>query len=249
MRAHRIFAAALCMTILIGSASLAEAQIYAWRDGKGTRVLSDRPLDASARTITPPTSPVTRVAPGTRVGSGHYEPLITNLAAEQGLRPNLVRAVIQVESGFDPYARSPKGALGLMQLMPATAMQLGVANPLDPAQNVRGGVTYLRTLIDRFGSEELALAAYNAGPEAVDRYGKRVPPYTETQDYVRRVRNYVALGDVRTTHTVYRDIEFINGRTVPRYSNVKSSANDGETVRAMTPSELKSNPTPSPSKP
>ena len=245
MRSHRIFAAALGTTILVGLASLAEAQIYAWRDGRGTLVLSDRPLDASARSVTP----VTTATPSTRVRSDHYEPLITSLAAAQGLRPNLVRAVIQVESGFDPRARSPKGALGLMQLMPATAMELGVTNPLDAAQNIRGGVKYLRTLIDRFGSEELALAAYNAGPGAVDRYGKRIPPYAETQDYVRRVRGYVALGDFRTAHTVYKGVEFINGRTVPRYSNVKPPANDGETVRAVTLSDLTSNPATSPSNP
>src|SRR4030095_12673168 len=110
--------------------------------------------------------------------SGRFEPLIREHATRQSLRPELVRAVIQVESGFNPRALSPKGAMGLMQLMPATARSLGVNNPWDPAQNIRGGTDYLRQLLDEYeGNEELALAAYNAGSGAVAKYGRRVPPY------------------------------------------------------------------------
>ena len=117
-----------------------------------------------------------------------YEPLIQEHASRQALRPELVRAVIQVESGFNPRALSPKGAMGLMQLMPATARSLGVNNPWDPAQNIRGGTDYLRHLLDEYdGNEELALAAYNAGSGAVSKYGRRIPPYRETRDYVRKV--------------------------------------------------------------
>ncbi len=115
------------------------------------------------------------------------EPLIESHARAQDLDPKLVKAVIQVESGYNAAALSNKGAIGLMQLMPGTARLLDVLDPYDPVQNLRGGVTYLRNLIDRFsGQVEYALAAYNAGPGAVERHGG-IPPYAETRDYVRRV--------------------------------------------------------------
>ncbi|HVR30850.1 MAG TPA: transglycosylase SLT domain-containing protein [Thermoanaerobaculia bacterium] len=112
---------------------------------------------------------------------------ITDHALAQDLDPRLVEAVIRVESAFDVRAISHKGAMGLMQLMPSTAVDLGVENAFDVDQNLRGGTAYLRKLLDRFrGDLTLALAGYNAGPGAVDRY-RGVPPYRETTDYVRRV--------------------------------------------------------------
>ena len=107
-------------------------------------------------------------------------------ARERDLEPRLVQAVVQVESGYNQRARSNKGAIGLMQLMPGTASDLAVADPWDADQNLRGGTSYLRQMIDRFGDLELALAAYNAGPEAVARFGG-IPPYEETRNYVRRI--------------------------------------------------------------
>ena len=170
--------------------SQADAQIYAWRDASGNLVLSDRQLDSSATTYTVPQAPSfrsTRPAATTDVLE-RFEPLVQEHSARQSLRADLVRAVIQVESGFNPWARSPKGAMGLMQLMPATARELGVRNAYDPEENIRGGTEYLRQLLDKYqGDEELALAAYNAGSGAVDRYGRQVPPYRETKDYVRKV--------------------------------------------------------------
>lgn len=113
--------------------------------------------------------------------------LIQTAAANNGLDPALLSAVIQQESGGDPNAVSSAGAQGLMQLMPATAADLGVSNPFDPQQNVNGGAAYLRQLLDRYnGDTSLALAAYNAGPRRVDQYGG-IPPFPQTQNYVSSI--------------------------------------------------------------
>lgn len=117
------------------------------------------------------------------------EAMVQRQAQKAGLDPELVKAVVQAESGFNPNAVSQAGAKGLMQLMPETAQSLGVRSILNPTQNVEGGTRYLKSLMDRYQSVPLALAAYNAGPGAVDRYGG-IPPYRETQTYVQRVLQY-----------------------------------------------------------
>jgi len=117
------------------------------------------------------------------------EPIVASAAERYGVDPALVKAVIRAESGFRQEAVSRAGAIGLMQLMPGTARALGV-DPSDAAQNIDGGVRYLKQQIDRFGSVENALAAYNAGPGSVTRYGG-VPPYAETQRYVANVLSYM----------------------------------------------------------
>jgi soluble lytic murein transglycosylase-like protein len=219
---------ALVAFILCGLPSAAQAQIYTWRDANGSLVLSDTPPPDSAdsqHTYRVPNSsaPVLATRPVRRQYRDDYDDLIVEHARYHGIRPDLVRAVIQVESGYNPSARSPKGAMGLMQLMPGTAAGLGVTRPYDPEQNIRGGVAYLRRLLDRYSNdEELALAAYNAGPEAVVRYGNKVPPYRETREYVRKVRNRTSLATgAIERRLMYKTVEIVDGRPTTRWSNTK----------------------------
>jgi soluble lytic murein transglycosylase-like protein len=120
-----------------------------------------------------------------------YARHIREAAKVTQLEPALIHAVISAESGYNPFARSRKGAAGLMQLMPETARRYGVTNRLDPAQNIHGGARYLRDLVHMFHNDlQLAVAAYNAGESAVVKYGNRIPPYRETMSYVPRVMTY-----------------------------------------------------------
>lgn len=120
-----------------------------------------------------------------------YAPLVEAVARETRLDPRLLHAVIATESGYNPAALSPKGAQGLMQLMPATARRYGVANAFEPRNNILGGARYLADLMTMFDQDvQLALAAYNAGEQAVIRHGRRIPPYRETSAYVPRVLDY-----------------------------------------------------------
>lgn len=122
-----------------------------------------------------------------------YSPHIHRIAKQHRLDPRLMEAVISAESSFNPKAVSRAGAMGLMQLMPATAQRFGVTDPFDAVQNLQGGARYLRWLLDKFNNDRvLALAAYNAGENAVIQYGNRIPPYAETQTYVSRVLDFYA---------------------------------------------------------
>jgi len=112
--------------------------------------------------------------------------LIREIAGAQAVDPRLVEAMVKVESNFDPYAVSRKGAMGLMQLMPETARRFRVGNAFDPSQNLEGGTRCIKELLERYGEVRLALAAYNAGEEAVNRYGG-IPPFRETRAYVHRI--------------------------------------------------------------
>lgn len=120
--------------------------------------------------------------------SGQFTQTVERIARQNQLSPKLIHSVIRVESNYDPYAVSPKGALGLMQLIPSTARRFGVSDVFDPADNIQGGARYLKYLLELYkGDNALALAAYNAGEGAVSRYGG-VPPFPETRNYVTRVR-------------------------------------------------------------
>jgi soluble lytic murein transglycosylase-like protein len=212
----------------------AQGQIYAWRDANGTLVLSDRSIDRPTEVYQVEGAP--RYVSTTPVESPSarelYEPYVLEYSNQHSLRPELVRAVIQVESGYNPRALSAKGAMGLMQLMPETARMLGVRRPYDPEQNIRGGTRYLRLLLDKYdGNEELALAAYNAGSGAVDRYGKQVPPYRETRDYVKKVGSKAGEAPHTTRKLrIYKTIEIVDGRVIPRYSSEKPSSGTFEII-------------------
>jgi soluble lytic murein transglycosylase-like protein len=166
--------------------------IYRYIDAAGVLHFSDTPIDDRYRHVKrvhqegPVISPRSRArVPRER----DYDRLIVKVAARYGVQPGLVKAVIAAESNFKPDAVSRVGAQGLMQLMPATAEALGVERPFGIIENMDGGVRYLRAMLDRYGDLTRALAAYNAGPSAVDRY-RGVPPYRETQAYVKRVLEY-----------------------------------------------------------
>ena len=137
--------------------------------------------------------------PGASALSGRapadIDQLVEQTASRYQVDPELIRAIVRVESGYDPKAVSNKGAMGLMQLVPATAQRFGVANPFDPKQNLEGGVNYLKYLLDLFGGDlSLSLAAYNAGEHSVQRSGG-IPAIPETQDYVRKVTSIYQTGD------------------------------------------------------
>ena len=218
----------------LGLAAPAAAQIYSWRDDNGHLVLSDRPSGPVERTYSVPKAEsvrVTRPLAGTR--TSEYDGLIVENARLHSIPVDLVRAVVQVESGFNPFARSAKGAMGLMQLMPATAREFGVRNPYNPEENVRAGVAYFRQLLDRYdNNERLALAAYNAGPGAVDRHGQSVPPYRETQDYVSRIKQISTVPLQPRRSVIYKTTEIIDGRSVTRYTDTKPTSGPFEIVPA-----------------
>lgn len=198
------------------AAGLAQGEVFRYTDEQGRTLFTDRPvfnpkyklvwrssMGGGAGSYTPQPGAGAMVGlykPGVRkrpssktllINRTRYTPLIEQVARQARLSADLLHAVILAESAYNPQARSPKGAMGLMQLMPDTASRYGVADAWDPAQNLAGGARYLRDLLDMFENNlRLALAAYNAGEGAVKKYGNRIPPYRETQDYVEKVVGY-----------------------------------------------------------
>jgi len=189
----------IAVSMLAASTGICRADIYRYVDQDGSVHFTNVPQDARYRLyLTTQKAPdaVTaafndRYRPYPKADRKKYHPHVIEAARAFQLEPALIHAVISAESGYNPLARSPKGARGLMQLMPDTARRYGVDNPLDPEQNIRGGAAYLRDLLTLFGDDlNLALAAYNAGEGAVMEYGHRIPPYRETSQYVPKVLSY-----------------------------------------------------------
>jgi soluble lytic murein transglycosylase-like protein len=184
---------AILILAVAAAPGLARADVYSFTDADGVAHFSNVPSDSRYKLLV--ATPIDLVVPTAKgpsidwlARSAQYEGVIRGAAKDATIQAALVRAVIVVESGFNPRATSKKGAIGLMQLLPATAKRYGVKNIYDPEQNVRAGARYLSDLLVRFDSNlELALAAYNAGEEAVERYGRHVPPFRETLAYVPSV--------------------------------------------------------------
>jgi soluble lytic murein transglycosylase-like protein len=187
------WAHAMLILAVAGAPGLARADVYSFTDSNGIPHFSNVPTDSRYQLLIASPSDAAAASPKVPstdwlARSSQYDGLIRGAAKSAAIQAALVRAVIVVESGFNPRAISKKGAIGLMQLQPATARRYGVKDIYDPEQNVRAGAHYLSDLLARFDSNlELALAAYNAGEDAVERYGRHIPPYRETLSYVPNV--------------------------------------------------------------
>jgi len=198
MQRPKFMLGTLAAALLGAAIGVAHADIYRYVDESGNVHFTNVPNDSRYKLFIATkkeTDPVTatfnsRYRPYPQADRKRYHAHIVAAARAFALEPALIHAVISAESGYNPLARSAKGAKGLMQLMPETAKRYGVVNPLDPAQNIQGGAAYLRDLLKLFGNDlNLALAAYNAGEGTVMEYG-RIPPYRETKQYVPKVLSY-----------------------------------------------------------
>lgn len=181
--------------LLISCTSVVQADIFGYTDVAGTLVLSDAKTDNRYALLLQTEiaqNPALAVPfAGGRINwenQKRFAPLVAQAAHAYQIEEALLQAVISTESGYEPRAVSPKGAIGLMQVMPATGKRFGVLNLNDPSKNIEAGARYLRALLHQFDNDlQLVLAAYNAGENAVLRHGRRIPPYRETREYVPRV--------------------------------------------------------------
>lgn len=205
MKRFWLFIPFLAFFCALSLARETEADIYAYRDSRGVLRFTNVPTHSLYRVVI--RTPRKRPSSSSRYPR-RFEKIVRSASDRYGVDPNLVRAMIKVESNFNPRAVSRKGARGLMQLMPETARRLDVGDIYDPTENINGGVRHLKLLLDRFGgNHRMALAAYNAGAKAVKRY-RGVPPYSETREYVRLVLRYYRLygnnGGISLTEQIKR---------------------------------------------
>lgn len=171
---------ALLFLSCLMSTGAAHAEMFLYVDAQGVTHVSNMPFDETVQQAV-----LAQDRPGSKE---RYAPIVSEAARENELDPALLHAVIMAESGYNPQALSRKGAQGMMQLLPETAKKYGVTDSYDPSQNIQGGARYLKYLLQLFDQKlELALAAYNAGENAVIRHGRKIPPYRETQEYVPKV--------------------------------------------------------------
>lgn len=184
---------AASVVLVVSAASVQAASFYAGVSADGRLVVAEQPMQGLLAFHPDPLREGERRPQVDRGDASPWHALLRQVAEEVGIEAALLKAVVQQESGFNPRAVSPAGAAGLMQLMPATARRFGVRDRFDPAQNLRGGARYLAWLLHHFDQDlDLALAGYNAGEGSVHRYGNQVPPFAETQAYVRAVRQRYA---------------------------------------------------------
>jgi hypothetical protein len=191
----------LALCLVLGAGMSSADGLYTFTDAQGTIHFSDRPQDVRYRLTTLPQGGLA-LGSQVQITRRELDKIIRRVSSDHEVDPALVKAVIAAESNFEASAVSRAGAVGLMQLMPATAADMGVEAPFEPQQNVRGGVRYLKLLLERFDALDHALAAYNAGPETVARHDG-IPPYPETRAYVARVLRF---------YSRYRSVELVAKR-------------------------------------
>ena len=211
--------ACVLLCVLAFSLPLWADEIVTITDQNGRRIFintGETHAKGGWRSNPPPAGKAATAAPTPEISN-----LVEQTANRLQIDPQLVHAIIQVESEYDPKAISSKGAMGLMQLVPETAQRFGVANPFDPKDNIQGGVSYLKHLLDMFGGDlPLSLAAYNAGEGAVARSGG-IPSYAETKDYVRKVTRLYQSASSPTGAHAAPIVRYVDERGVVHYSNVE----------------------------
>jgi hypothetical protein len=213
-------AIAICAFFLF-FAPVASADIFKYVDDQGVICYTDTPAGQKADRIPKdkPETPSGQKRPaqynsGVNANASEYHNIIHEKASMYDLDPSLIKAVIKTESNWNSRAVSRKGAMGLMQLMPATAIEMNVQNPYDPEENIEGGIKYLRQLLGRFnGDLTLALAAYNAGPKTVEKFGY-VPPITETKHYVNKVLS------LYNGQTIFPSVDSDSGKNKKKYEPI-----------------------------